>query len=596
MAADRQKRYGLLDFIGLPFRCAPAQTLYTLITTGIQALIPSFEVLAVAAFIDTALKAFSGEAALSAVWPPMLALVAFVAFRYIDWTVATLTNTSMELRLNKTFRAQTFEKRASLAFSHIENNDDWDLIGRVCKDPGARVRTGLGSTLTLCSQIVTLVSVLALVMAQVWWAGLLILGFTVPLFWVSMRAGKRRYEANKEAEKHSRRAQYLSKLLSEREGAEERAAFGYTDAMNERWNARYEKARLINAREELKQFVQIKGTGLVQLLISFLIALVLLFPLRSAEITAGMYIGLVTAAFNLVQSLSWTLPYALSQLAENREYMKDLTAFFSLSEREGALDRPQSNPAFTLADIRFEHVSFRYPGGDREILKDLNMTLKAGRHYAFVGVNGAGKTTITKLLTGLYDNYEGSILINGKELREYPLARVKALFSVAHQDFARYAVTMRENLSLGDQREGATPDVEAAASAIGLQEAIAALPSGMDTPLGKIKEDGMDISGGEWQRVALARCLCSPAQARILDEPTAALDPMAESKVYELFGRVSAGHTTVFITHRLGAARLADEIIVLDDGHVAQVGSHDELMRAGGLYADMFESQRSWYV
>ena len=210
-----------------------------------------------------------------------------------------------------------------------------------------------------------------------------------------------------------------------------------------------------------------------------------------------------------------------------------------------------------------------------------------------MGANGAGKTTLTKLLTGQYDEYEGTIRVAGRDLRDFTAAEKKALFSVVYQDYAKYYVTLREAVALGDLREGARPDVESALRAVELDTA--KLPQGIDTPLGKIREGGVDLSGGEWQRTALARCLVSPAPVRILDEPTAALDPMAESRVYEQFGHISEGHTTLFITHRLGAARLADEILVLADGHVAEHGSHEVLMQKAGLYAEMFESQSAWY-
>jgi len=221
--------------------------------------------------------------------------------------------------------------------------------------------------------------------------------------------------------------------------------------------------------------------------------------------------------------------------------------------------------------------------------------LKNGRHYAFVGANGAGKTTITKLICRMYDNYEGEILLNGRELRSYPLKEIKDCFSVVFQDYGNYCIPFRDSIMLGDVRKRDEARLKKAVEEIGLEQAVKDLPAGMDTPLGKIITDGVDLSGGQWQRVAIARSLYSSAQVRILDEPTASLDPVAESEVYNMFGRVSRNSTTIFITHRLGAARLADYIIVLEDGAVKEMGSHDELLKRGGLYAEMFESQRSWY-
>lgn len=268
-----------------------------------------------------------------------------------------------------------------------------------------------------------------------------------------------------------------------------------------------------------------------------------------------------------------------------------------LEEAEGANDLPAGDIGRdSLDSIEFRDVRFKYPGTVRYVLDGCSFRLDRSKHYAFVGINGAGKTTITKLLTGLYPDFEGEILINGRSIKEYSQSRLKALFSVVYQDFAKYYITLRDNIFLGNINGVDDKRIAEAIEEIDLSETLARLEKGLDTPLGKILEGGTDISGGEWQRVAIARTLVSNAPLHILDEPTAALDPVAESKVYELFGRISKGRMTVFITHRLGAAKLADEILVLKDGKIAEVGSHDDLMARGGIYAEMFEAQRSWYA
>jgi ATP-binding cassette subfamily B protein len=229
-------------------------------------------------------------------------------------------------------------------------------------------------------------------------------------------------------------------------------------------------------------------------------------------------------------------------------------------------------------------------------LDGLSFSLKSGLHYAFVGKNGAGKTTITKLLTGLYNEYEGEILVNGKKLRQYPASTLKAMFSVVYQDFAKYYVSMKDNIKVGDiagkETEGRLAN---AAAQAGLDDTIGDLKNSFDTPLGKILDGGQDLSGGQWQRVAIARSLYSRAPVKILDEPTAALDPISESHMYEEFETLMKGKTTVFISHRLGSTKLADEILVIDDGHIIERGAHGALLAENGLYAEMFEAQQGWY-
>jgi ATP-binding cassette subfamily B protein len=249
-------------------------------------------------------------------------------------------------------------------------------------------------------------------------------------------------------------------------------------------------------------------------------------------------------------------------------------------------------------------------------LDGLSFKLERGRHYAFVGKNGAGKTTVTKLLTGLYTEYEGGIYVNGKELRTFAAGALKAMFSVVYQDFAKYYISLKDNVALGDAAGmgaagmsaagmgaagmsaagmGAAGGDAASGSAAsggafgmgvyarvpeairqaGLDGTVAELPGGADTPLGKIKENGHEISGGEWQRVAMARSLISRAPVKILDEPTAALDPIGESRVYGEFEKLMRGKTTIFISHKLGSTKLADEILVIDGGRVIERGTHD---------------------
>ncbi len=587
------RTYGFTDFIRIPCKVCP---FYTVIRIGnhiLASVTPSLQVLVSAAFVDTALAVFAGRAQGEDISLPLAGLILIIAYTNLNWQIISCINLKSEIRLTQAYKAELAQKRAKLAYRYIEDNDTWDLINRVCKEPVEKINGGFGNVLGAGGLVLQVGSLLAILLAQVWWAGLAIVAMSVPLFFLAIKGGKQIYEENKNAMKYSRRADYLKSVLQGRENVEERTLFGYTDAVNRQWREKYEAARKIDMKASLKYFIRAKGSGLVIVVLSLLIVFVLLFPLKRGEVTAGMFMSLVTAALGLVQTLSWELTNTMSKIAKNVEYLKDMTVFAGLGETEGALDLPETEMAFE--SLEFCHVAFRYPGSEREILKDFNLKIEKGRHYAFVGVNGAGKTTITKLLTGLYDDYEGDILINGKNLRTYTQAEIKALFSVVCQDFARYQVTVEDNIALGNVLVREKTQIKEAADIIGLGETIEKLPQGMQTYLGKVREGGTDLSGGQWQRVAIARALYNPAPVRILDEPTAALDPVAESEVYEMFGKVSLGKTTVFITHRLGAARLADEIIVLDGGRVAERGSHEELLSKKGIYAKMFEAQRSWY-
>lgn len=592
---EQGKKYGFADFIRIPFMICPLYSGIKITNRVITSLLPSVQVLATAAFVDKALEIFSGTALQEAIVMPLLSLMLIIAYNYLSWQLMGFVNMKAEMRMTTVYRTEIAQKRASLEYRHIEDNDTWELINRVCNDPVGKMNGGFENIMGAAGILLRVGSLLLILMTQVWWAGIAIVAMSVPLFSLAVRSGRKIYEENKESQKFARRADYLKSVMQGRENVEERALFGYTETVNEKWLEKYESAWKIRMRAEGKYFLRMKGSSLITVVLSLLIIGVLLFPLKSGEISAGMFVGMVTATLNLIQMMSWELADTMNTIARNVEYLKDLTAFAALSETEGALVQPADSGNTAFESLEFRHVSFRYPGTEQDILKDFDLRLEGGKHYAFVGVNGAGKTTVTKLLTGLYANYGGEILLNGRELRSYPMAQRKAFFSVVYQDFAKYQIPLEDNIYLGNVRKRDTARMEEAAEVIGLRKAVDALPEGFRTPLGKIRENGVDLSGGEWQRLAIARTLYSEAAMQILDEPTAALDPVAESGIYELFGRISAGKSAIFITHRLGAARLADEIIVIDDGKVAEKGSHEALLFKNGIYASMFEAQRSWY-
>ncbi len=589
------REYTMLDFIKIPFSISPGMVILRMLFDRIiYALIPALQVLATARFIDTAISIFNGQTERSKIILPIVFILVLVSYEHM-MVIMGLVRVKLNIKLTEVFRIAVAEKWSMLEYRHVENNETWDLIERVGKDPAGRLDYGFDNLMRIGELFIRISSILFILVVQVWWAALTIIAFSIPLFWLAIRSGKENYAAFKEAAKHTRRAGYLQGLLTGRDNVEERSLFGYSDELNNRYKEKYLTAYKINYKAQLNRFIKMKSSSIITIVISVLIAGVLISPLGSGEISIGMFMSLVLATFGLVYIMSWELMHVTSELAKSREYMHDLTAFGKLSETLGAIDLPS---AYTPEPscIEFRDVSFAYPGTDVLILKHLNMYLFAKKHYAFVGINGAGKTTLTKLLTGLYDNYTGEILIDGKNLRDFPQAELKALFSVVYQDFAKYQIPLVDSIGIGNMQGLSIENLTEVINTLGLNDVVSKLPEGINTPLGKINEKGIDLSGGEWQRIAIARSLVSSAPIHILDEPTAALDPVAESDLYELFDKISKDKSTIFITHRLGATRLADEIFVISDGHVSEQGTHVELMEKGGSYAEMFEAQRGWYA
>lgn len=616
------KKYRLFDFIGIPFKVCPRYLCIMVANCIVNALVPSFIVLTTADFVDKALLIFKGEAEFYKIYVPLILYMLIILYSKVNRAFITnFIEMNYKMDMDRYYKSEMIKKRANLQYRYIENNESWDLIARVCKEPIEKITGGTSNLLDILDIVIRIGSLILILMANVWWAGLIILIAVIPLMCLAAKGGHKIYDSIRNSERYMRRSDYYKKVLTNRENVEERIMFGYSSELNKKFYKLYETARKISLKVDLEFFIKMKISSIITVIISISIIGFLLYPLSRNDITIGMFMGLTTATLDLVQMMSWHLANVVEKLAQNREYLNDLTKFMSLSEKEGALNVPEISKDMKFESIEFKDVYFKYPDTDKYILKNFNLNIEKNHHYAFVGINGAGKTTITKLLTGMYDNYTGTILINNKELKEYKLQELKSMFSVVYQDFAKYYITMKSNIMLGDvnmmDKENArnvnddsksinehksvnidknSKTAEKIACSLGLGDVIELMPDGLDTFLGKINEGGRDLSGGQWQKVAIARTLFNKAYVRILDEPTAALDPIAESNIYDMFGNISRDMTTIFITHRLGAARLADEIIVIDEGCVKEKGSHDELMKLSGIYKDMFDSQRSWYV
>ena len=301
--------------------------------------------------------------------------------------------------------------------------------------------------------------------------------------------------------------------------------------------------------------------------------------------------AIMQASTNIQQIFS-----ALASVADQALFLTDLLAFLEM--RPTIYSKPNALPAPRPMQRGFEfrNVSFRYPGNPRLVLDHLNFKLTPGERVALVGENGQGKTTIVKLLTRLYDPLEGQILLDGVDLREYDLDDLYREIAVIFQDFMRYEMSARENIAVGEVDGIARMDaLEVAARKSMATDVINRLPHGYDQMLGRRFEGGVELSGGEWQKVALARAYLRDAQLLILDEPTAALDARSETQVFRRFAELTCGKTALFISHRFSTVRMADRVVVLQDGKISEDGSHEELASLGGRYAEMFEMQTVLY-
>ena len=614
MKSRRKTKYNLFVFLRDMIKMIPFHTGYLFLVAVINAFLPTVQALAIAEFVNRVEGAYGGALGVHMVLAPLILLLGIVVFKQMIPSVSNLVNASAQNRLKTVLRNRFMKKQAALQYRYIEDSQSCALIYRVCGEVEGRFWAGYQTVCNGIELVVKCVALMSIVMQASVLSGAAILLVSVPLFSLAYRTGRQNYVLQKDAVEVKRRYQYLSAILSDRDHAKERTLFGYSGQITKEYDRLSDYANQKEAAIEKKRYANMKSGSLTMVMLAVIIMLLLLPALSSGKLSNGLYVGLVTSILNLVQGMSWNLSGIMQGVADFNAYLKDVNVFWAMEEKEDAATEPLKIPGFRVESIEFRKVSFRYPGREEYVLRDCSFVLRGNKCYAVVGRNGAGKSTLTKLLTGLYEEYQGQILINGKDLREYRYGELKWMFSVVFQDFARYALSFRDNILVGNVKEDKEQLLEQVMEKMELGACVQELPWGLDSKLGKLEKDGVDLSGGQWQKLAIARLLYSEAPINILDEPTAALDPKGEAKVYEMFWQVTMegerskeegiskeeAHSmekfTILITHRLGAARMADEILVLDQGKIVEQGTHKALIGLeNGLYKEMFDSQRCWY-
>jgi ATP-binding cassette subfamily B protein len=353
----------------------------------------------------------------------------------------------------------------------------------------------------------------------------------------------------------------------------------------------YLEDRAIAEKKSISSFMW----GLISTLVYYGSSIWVVLDTITSQITLGD-MTMFLSIFKQSQGAIQTLLFSLSNLYESNLFLDNLLDYLKL---EPVLKEKKNGlivPAPITQGIRFENVSFHYPGSENLILQDINLQILPGERIALVGLNGAGKTTLIKILTRLYDPTAGRILIDGVDLRDYDLKSLHQRFGVIFQDFVRYQFTVRENIGFG--QVDALHDLERikeSANRGGADEMIEALSQGYETMLGRRWENGEELSGGQWQKIGLARAFMREAEILVLDEPTSALDAEAEYEVFKRFNELVEGRIAVLISHRFSTVRMADRIMVLSGGNLAEIGTHEELMRMDGMYARLFNLQAEGY-
>jgi ATP-binding cassette subfamily B protein len=447
----------------------------------------------------------------------------------------------------------------------------------------------------LVQQVITTVTLAASIVLFSPWLLLVLILCVIPAFLGESHFAFLGYALAFRQTPRKRQIDYLRFLGASKDSAKELKLFGLSKFLTDRFQQLSDDIYVENVALAKRRLV---ASALLSLLTTIgyygAYAYVILETI-SGKMSVGtltFLTGAIAGASNNLQMIFSTF----SSIADQSLFLTDLLEFFAVRPTVFSKPNALKMPRPIRQGIEFRDVSFSYPGAGRAILKNLNLTLRPDERIALIGENGEGKTTIVKLLTRLYDPTFGQVLLDGVDLRDYDLEDYSSNIAVIFQDFMRYDMTAWENIAVGQigAREHLA-EIENAARKSLAEGVIKKLPLGYDQMLGRRFETGVDLSGGEWQKVALARAYLRAAQILVLDEPTAALDARSEHEVFERFAELTKGKMALLISHRFSTVKMADRIIVLERGVIAEEGRHEQLMAHGGRYAEMFELQASSY-
>jgi ATP-binding cassette subfamily B protein len=604
----KQSREGLrltLRTLALVWRSSPRGTLALAALTLLSAVLPLGIAYAGKGIVDSVV---ARSAALTTRW--VLVELAIVTTQALTQRSLAYVRQLLGARLALDINVMILDKALTLELRHFEDGRFYDSLTRARREASFRPVSVVTEGFQLVQNALTLTGYLVLILRYSRWAALALLIASVPAALVEMYFSRSAFRLRNWRSPESRQLNYLEYVLANDGHVKEVKLFGLGSTLLSRYKGLAERIyredqALAGRRAGWATLLSLVGTGAFYACYAGMA-----LAAAASAITLGN-LTLYLVAFRQGQQAFQSVLAAIGGIYEDTLYMSNLFEYLSIPvSNEPPRKAPEYPSATGEQGIRFDNVGFRYPmaGGEnghgkegareRWALRGVSFFVPRGQSVALVGANGAGKTTLIKLLTRLYDPSEGRVLLDGIDLRDWDVEKLRARVAVIFQDFNEYQFDVRDNVGVGSLPHLKEDERIARASERGgADEVVKALPEGLGTRLGKWAHDGVELSGGQWQKIALARAFMrEEADVLVLDEPTAALDAEAEHAIFERFRTLAAGRTTFLISHRFSTVRMADRILVLEDGRVLEDGSHQELVAAGARYAHLFSLQAQGYL
>src|SRR6266487_3190515 len=568
-----------------------------------QGFVPAISVSITALVIHSVIRAINIHST-SPIWLPIGLQLGIALLSSLLSNLSNIVQQLLQEQVSNRVQLEILKKANTLDLAFFENPEFYDKMRQAANQSTYQPVSMISQTFGLGQTVVTLVSLIFLLVHLAWWLAIVALIVPIPAFFSSTRYGWRGYQLMRRQSPERRLMAYFVSLMTTDTYNKEIKLFNLGDFFITRfWRLAtelYKQDKKLLLRRYSTNFIWSTLTVVANTAIYLYVAL----QAVAGRITLGGLTLYTQTAIQVGQNFQGLLN-GISSTYENTLYVNTLFEFLEYSPRIVSPTNPSpldSTVEIKGLDIEFRDVSFTYPGKDPETqaaLKHVSFSIRAGEAIALVGRNGAGKTTLVKLLTRLYDPDGGEILIGGRNIKEYDLKDLREQVGVIFQDYVNYYMSAQENIGVGnvdkiEQREL----VVSAARRSGANAVIERLPQGYDTMLGRWFKDlkeSTQLSGGEWQKVALARAFMRDARILILDEPTSALDAQAEHEVFTHFRQLTEGKTAVFISHRFSTVRLADRIFVIENGSILESGSHRELIALHGRYAELFDLQAEAY-